>query len=501
MAKRGRNGTTMTMRTGRTRRHVGTAALLAAALVSAARGQEPSPLTLAACDVEGFEQRAECGRFTVFEDRAAGAGRTLALRVTVVRSPAPKPAEPVVFLAGGPGEPGHGLIGLARGALLPVLEARDFVFVDVRGSGDSGRIDCDKPGLASDPAVIFTDLFPVDLLQACREELAARADLRLYTTELAVDDLDDLRRALGHERVLAWGGSYGTRLALTWLQRHPASLAGAVLDGVAPAQNAIGLHFARDAQAALDRALAACRSDAVCTAAAPDPSGDLAQLLRRLDAGEATGTVRPADGGPAVTVRLSRGHFGYAVRGMLYDPRNVPQLAAWIHQAAASGDFSVFAQAYYDRDVSLWPYLAIGDYLSVVCTEDVPRYREEDIVTATAGTFLGDYLVRQYRQACAVWPRGEVSEAFYEPIAADVPVLLLSGAYDPSTPPRWAELAAGHLPVSLHVVLSNGAHGAVRSECGGALTRRFLTTASLDGLDRSCADQGPLRFETAADDG
>jgi len=489
------------MRAGRTRLHLGMAALLAATLVATVRGQAQPLLALAGCDVEGFEARAECGRFTVFEDRAAGAGRTLDLRVTVVRSSAPEPAEPVVFLAGGPGEPGHGLMDLARAALLPVLETRDFVFVDVRGSGDSGRIDCDKPGLASDPAVVFTDLFPVDLLRACRDELAARADLRLYTTELAVDDLDDLRRALGYERVLAWGGSYGTRVALTWLQRHPASLAGVVLDGVAPPQNAIGLHFARDAQAALDRALVACRSDAVCSAEAPDPSADLARLLSRLDAGEATGTVTPADGSLAVTVRLSRGHFGYAVRGMLYDPGNVPQLAARIHEAAESGDFSVFAQAYYDRDVRLWPYLAMGDYLSVVCTEDVPRYREEEILTATAGTFLGDYLVRQYRQACAVWPRGEVSDAFYEPVAAEVPVLLLSGAYDPSTPPRWAELAAGHLPRSLHVVLSNGAHGAARSECGGELTRRFLTTASLDGLDPSCADQGPLRFGTAADGG
>jgi pimeloyl-ACP methyl ester carboxylesterase len=182
---------------------------------------------------------------------------------------------------------------------------------------------------------------------------------------------------------------------------------------------------------------------------------------------------------------------------MLYRPENVPRMAARIHEAAQGGDFSVFAQAYYDRQVLLWPHLAMGTYFSVVCTEDVPRYRDEEIAALTEGTFLGDYLVRQYRQACSLWPRGEVSEAFYAPVAADVPVLLLSGAYDPSTPPHWAERAAERLPQSLQIVLSNGAHGGLATECGGGLTRAFLLTLSLDGLETSCADQGPLRIETA----
>jgi pimeloyl-ACP methyl ester carboxylesterase len=126
----------------------------------------------------------------------------------------------------------------------------------------------------------------------------------------------------------------------------------------------------------------------------------------------------------------------------------------------------------------------MGMLLSVTCAEDVARIDAGDIVAATDATFLGDARVRQQIAACEVWPRGEVSADYGAPVSVDAPVLLISGTMDPVTGPGWGEEAARHLPNSLHLV-APGAHG-VSNRCTIDISRRFLESGSLRGLDTSC---------------
>ena len=147
------------------------------------------------------------------------------------------------------------------------------------------------------------------------------------------------------------------------------------------------------------------------------------------------------------------------------------------------------------RDVGIRPFLAEGVHLSVFATEDVPFIDREAIPTLTEGTFLGTYLIDQYTKACEVWGgRGALPADFHDPVVSDVPVLLLSGYYDPSTPPQLAAEVASHLSNSRHVVVRNEAHGA-GFDCARQLVVDFLRKGSLQGLGPACEDVGPIVFD------
>ena len=106
------------------------------------------------------------------------------------------------------------------------------------------------------------------------------ADLRLYTTPIAMDDLDDVRAYLGYDKINIYGGSYGTRAGLVYLRQHGDRVRTAVLDGVAPTNMRLPLFFPRDVQRAFDRLIADCAADAGCNAKYPD-LGDRAPRARR----------------------------------------------------------------------------------------------------------------------------------------------------------------------------------------------------------------------------
>jgi pimeloyl-ACP methyl ester carboxylesterase len=124
--------------------------------------------------------------------------------------------------------------------------------------------------------------------------------------------------------------------------------------------------------------------------------------------------------------------------------------------------------------------------LSVVCSEDLPRLDTNEIAAATAGTFLGDALLQRIQAACADWPRAVLPDGFFDPISSDIPTLLLSGAADPVTPPRWAAAAAAHLTHNVQAIAPGGAHINVGNGCGYTLMRDLVQAGSVEGLDPSC---------------
>src|SRR5260370_11862226 len=138
---------------------------------------------------------------------------------------------------------------------------RDIVLVDQRGTGDSGALDC-KPGqeekLDQDPQT------GIERLRACLASYRAKADVRRYTTTLAMDDLDDVRQFLGYSSINLYGGSYGTRAAIVYARRHAARVRSVILDSVAPTDMRIPLYMARDAQRALELLLRHCSPGPAC---------------------------------------------------------------------------------------------------------------------------------------------------------------------------------------------------------------------------------------------
>ncbi|HEX3530274.1 MAG TPA: alpha/beta hydrolase, partial [Thermoanaerobaculia bacterium] len=226
---------------------------------------------------------ARCGVFETWENRATKKGRKIHLKVIVLpaRDPHPRP-DPVFVFGGGPGEAistEAGFMAKFQQELRKDGQDRDFVFIDQRGTGQPDRLGCDLGGISSDLQSYLGEMFPVDAVRACRTELEKKYDLTLYTTDIAMDDIDDARAWLGYGKINLVGGSYGTRAAQTFLRRHPGSVRTVILDGVVPMDETLPLSHAAGGQRSLDLLLGWCEKDAACHGAFPDIRKDFQSVL------------------------------------------------------------------------------------------------------------------------------------------------------------------------------------------------------------------------------
>lgn len=419
---------------------------------------------------------ARCGTLVVPEDRARPDGRQISLRVAVVpavsRSPRP---DPLFLLAGGPGQAATEAFPAMIGAFEQVNQARDIVLVDQRGTGGSNPLRCLDPNDES----VLDEAAVTALLQACPEKL--NADLRQYTTEIAMRDLDAVRAALGYEQINLYGASYGTRAALTYLRLYPDRVRTLILDSVVDADFRLLLNASRDGQRALELAFARCQAEAACQAAFPDTAGEFAALLERLAAQPVDLTIAHPLTGQPLQFTLTRAVLTNIIFGALYAPEFVAILPLSIHTAYAAGNYGPLVAQALSLDAGLYD----GMFYAVACAEDAPFISAAE-AEAAAGPVFGDRTVA-LRAVCADWPRGSVSAEFRTPVASAVPTLLLSGEADPITPPQYAEAVARALPDSLHVVAPGMGHGILIRGCVDRLATDFIAQGSLQGLDASCA--------------
>jgi pimeloyl-ACP methyl ester carboxylesterase len=391
-------------------------------------------------------------------------------------------AGPVFFLAGGPGQGATSLAPLAE-LLMPGLRARhEIVLLDQRGTGESNGLNCP---LTEINVVLRAEAFDMDseTLDACRRSFDA--DLTLYTTPIAMDDLDEVRAALGYERINIWGGSYGTRAALVYMRRHPERVRAVVLRGVAPTTLHHPLYFAEDAQKAWQSLVETCEEDNACNTAHPDLNEDLEKLIAALEQSPVrVSTLNPVSQ-DTVEVEMTADVFTGGVRLLLYSTQFAGAIPSAIESGLA-GDFGPFLQPTVPLSMQILQTISIGMFMSVVCAEDIPYIDAGEAERLAEGTWLGDRPVRHMKKACEGWPLGTLPPGYHDPVRSDAPVLLISGADDPVTPPRWAEHAARTLPNSLHVVLPGTGHIPPVPGCTGDLVARFLKAGLAEGLDASC---------------
>lgn len=464
---------------------------------SGARQTNIAPATslpLEPCEVpgadEGVKEKARCGTYQVFENRATKRGRKLALKIVVFPATGQdKLADPLFYIPGGPGSSATEDAPYIAQDLAKIRERRDLVFVDQRGTGGSNPLKCDFFNPAD--LTSYTGFyFPLAAVRKCRELLEPKADLKLYTTPVAMDDLDEVRAALGYERINISGGSYGTRAAQVYLKRHQRHVRAIVLQGISPTNQSMPRDFPQHTQRALEGVLGECAADAACRAAFPDLRAEAKAVLERLLRGPIEVAVKHPQTGVDTRVRLSRDLAGEAIRYMLYQSGTASRVPLFIH-TAARGDFTPLAEAAIFYRQQIVATGSNGMYLSVTCAEDLPRISPGAGERNAAGTFLGDYRLQQQRAACALWPRAEMPRDYAEPTRSDVPALILTGRWDPVTPPVYGDTAAKYLPNSLHVVVPHGGHGfngLDGLDCVRNLTADFIIRGTTKGLDTSCVN-------------
>jgi len=441
-------------------------------------------LVLEPCPSEIKIAGAECGHLEVYEDREGQQGRTITLNIAVLpafsRNPAP---DPLFAFAGGPGMGSTELTGLANSALRRVRETRAIVLVDQRGTGDSGALNCD---VANPDSVLYLPdpiRWTIDNLRECLD--GYEADTRLYTTPIAMDDIDDVRQALGYDKINLWGGSYGTRAALIYMRRHPEHTRAVVLDGLAPPSIRLPLHMGPDAQRALDLMWDACEADYNCTQAYGDIRAKFDSLLVRFKEPVEISFQHPRTG-KTTQAPISKDGLAGLVRAALYSAE-FSSLLPLVIDRAYSGDFAPLTALMEPWD-DITNKMSQGMFYSVVCSEDVPFIKEEE-KSQMLGTFFGPEAIDMMSEICGFWPQGELPANYHHPVSTDHPTLVLSGDFDPVTPPRWGEETAQHLPNARHIVVPGVGHGTTSYGCVPKLIAQFIEEASVDSLDSECVNK------------
>lgn len=445
----------------------------------------PLGLHLEDCVVGTRKTPGRCGTFVVYENRAAREGRTIELRLLVL--PARHPSHRAIFW--NPGGPGAGAVPLAdqiadgvfARELTELREHYDIVFVDNRGVSGAREQQCDAAYPPAHPEVYFLQIWPDAPLRACRERLTQHADLSLYNSSIAADDLDDIRAALGYPRIVLDGVSYGTYFYLVYIRQHPEHVESAVLDGVGPPGLLIvPLEDSAGAQLAMDHLIAACEADRACHASFPQFGPHFAALVHRFDSGPLRIRIlNPASGRPQ-DVLLSKEVFADRLRQTLYGAGPAAYVP-YVVERAWREDYVPLGQMIEATTRGLL-FVRVGANLSVTCAEDIP-FATEDLIKATsADSFEGDVRVRAQQRACRIWNVASVPASFNQPVRSTVPILMVSGSDDPTSPAKFAAEALRYLPNAKNALVQGAAH-ATETECTDRLKVRFVLAGSARGLD------------------
>jgi pimeloyl-ACP methyl ester carboxylesterase len=442
------------------------------------------PCSLPSPSPRGEPLEAQCTTFAVPEDRSKPGGRSIALNIAWIppRNTGDPATDPVFFLAGGPGQAAVATFPALAPVFNDVMKDRGIVLVDQRGTGKSNPLNCKSDGseFTDDPAK------GREWIEGCIAELSAKADLRRYTTTDAVADLDAVRKAIGADKINLIGVSYGTRMAQQYTLRHPQHVRTVTLDSPVPNTLGLGNIFAGNLDSALQAQFALCKESPACKGRMGDPRAELQSVLTRLRANPVQVTYRDGSTGEEVTETMTADHVAGLVRMYSYMPAAGALLPQLIHEASQGRYANLMALAKMMQS-DMQDAMSMGMQMSVICTEDAASMvtRAED-----ADTVLGNRMVEAMAAMCQAWPKGDKPADFNTPLKGDLPVLVLTGEFDPVTPPRYGEqIANTGLPNARWLNLKGQGHNVIGAGCMPKLFAQFIEKADAKALDAKCLDK------------
>lgn len=408
---------------------------------------------------DGKEVPAELGKLWVRENRNGNSNRLIQIAFVRLKSGAARPGSPIVFLAGGPGAPG---IGMGR---VPVYfrlfdrlrEVSDVILLDQRGLGMS------LPDLKCSVTVPPTDVFEseekwlrtlTDKSRSCAEYWRARGvELAAYTNDASADDVEDLRLALGAERVSLIGHSYGTVLAQAIVRRHGKYIDRVVFASTEAQDNLVNLPSVWDIL--IKKLSYFVNEDATVNKLVPDMDALYRQVLEKLERNPVTLIVTDAQNKRPISIRVGKIGLQWLVRHTITDARNYARLPALIH-TIDQGDYSLltrYIEPLYFGLQGRSPMANAVDCSVGWSAERLSRARRETPQALFSNVNLGR--TTDICKAVGVAESGSTSQPR---LWSTLPALFISGTLDTNTPPFQAEEVRWGFPNSAHLIVENGGH-------------------------------------------
>ena len=432
---------------------------------------------------------AQCAKIKVPENPAQPKGRQIELALAWIPAKGEAQPDPVFMLAGGPGQSALESYPSLHPAFADVIKKRNVILVDQRGTGKSNPLICEdetgKSAVGENDSLAGLDLNKARAFaKKCAGDLGKNADTRFYSTGYAIADLDLVRSKIGADKINLYGVSYGTRVAQQYAKRYPQHTRTVVLDGVVPNSLVLGAEHAVNLENALNLHFARCTADKICHARFGNPRLKLDALRVQLQRAPMLVNYSDPMSGEAKHEKLDDNSLAMVARMYAYSPLTASMLPLLLAEASQGNGGPLLAQAQM-MNQSLGDAIMHGMQLSVICSEDASELKEDP---ATANTLIGNSMIAFIKAQCEVWPHAQRAADFRAPLKGNVPVLLLSGEFDPVTPPRYGDAVAKFLPNSRHVIVKGQGHNVMPVGCGPKLFARFIDSADAKNLDTKCLD-------------
>ncbi|RUO70966.1 alpha/beta hydrolase [Pseudidiomarina salinarum] len=455
--------------------------LLLLASSAVAEPQNARLTQLEGCYLDGIEERVQCGSLQVPENYDQPEGRTIAINFAVLPAISEsKAADPLLILAGGPGQAATELAPMIDRIFKDVRRQRDILLIDQRGTGKSNPLSCELNHV-EELVKADDDVELAQMASDCASKYT-QVDLTQYHTVNAIRDFEAVRAALGYPQVNLYGGSYGSRAGLVYMREAPASVRSAILDAVAPPQVVVG-PFGQHGADSFEILLANCAAQQSCDQTFPALEQTYLETVARLEQEPVALTVPDPLSNQPIEILITAGRFTSVMRVGLYHPSTRKMLPFVIQQTAAENYTPLIGLL---GSTLAQSQMYMGLTLSVLCSEDLPRATPELLEADAANNFIGGRTGEAFVEMCSVWPQAERPDSWFDPVVSEIPALLLSGASDPVTPPAWGELAAATLSNSRHLIANHGAHTIAGHTCANKLAATFIDTLNFSTLDATC---------------
>jgi len=451
----------------------------------------------------------ECGCVIVPENRSQPDGNQVKIVFAIYRSESRNPEpDPIVYLAGGPGE--HALEAVALTfdtKFAPLTANRDLIVFDQRGTGYSEpALECPEliklayemldQDLESEESIALEN----EATRECYERLKEQGiNLSSYNSVESAADLNGLRLALGYDEWNLLGISYGTRLALTAMRDHPDGIRSVILNSTVPLQ----ADLYSEMPAAFDRALNvlfdSCANDPETNKAYPNLKKVLFDTIDQLNDSPVAFTVIHPLSGKSYDVLMSGDDFFNFIMSTLYTTEVIPLVPKVIFDAD-NGKYGTLALLVGSNLLNM-ELMSTGMHLSVQCSEELPFSSQEEIASALEDypdirDYLEDSLEESSFTICEYWTGTTPDPNENEPVHSTIPTVIFSGEFDPITPPAWGLLASQTLTNSWFLEFPGLGHDVVVSgnECPLDIALTFYDDPYSEP-DRTClANIEPLNY-------
>jgi pimeloyl-ACP methyl ester carboxylesterase len=418
-------------------------------------------------------QQLLCAQIDVPLDRSGTVPGTVSLLVQELPADG-TPRGVLILLAGGPGQSGTEAFGLSSPGTTQLFRIAfpgyTLATLDVRGTGKSGALRC--PALQN--ALFLTVEQEATLTAQCAASIGPSR--RFYGTRDQAEDIDAARQALGANQIAVMGVSYGTQLALTYAELHPANVERLILDSVAPPEGRDP--FSLNVIRSLPATLASYCAGRLCRGVTGNFPGELAALANAIEAKPLRGSVLTGRGRRTMTMN------GEDLLGLTIDadlnPAVQAELPAAVHAARAGNALPLLRLFYLDSatQAESADSISIGQFVSTLCTDGPFPWaagtpvaaRGAAISSAIAalapGTFgpFGSWAAHLGTASlCQLWPDALGTTLPSAPLP-DVPVLTLTGGLDLRTPAANAAAVTGRFPHGRLIVVPGVGHSVLTAD-------------------------------------